>query len=216
MKNIIRVLDRPVQVLDIAEGWAFPDPRSLLKNPEKSYRAWKLSNLSSYQIGQDEVLVFMGGERDYSKPEIEEEVELSRFEVKGYGPHLHRIVYQTPPESPLRAGVTVNVSGWSSFPPHGFERDGKHPAGFMEIFYFMIAKDSDHWEGPAQGILLSGTFGRPWVRIVRDGLSLIIYPGLHAVTAMPGCKIGYIWAYTADELPDKTIDGKAGRYREDV
>jgi len=216
MEPTILVYDKPVLARDIQEGWLFRNPRALLGDPREEVKVQHMRGLSSYQLTEGDVLAFIPGPgKTRGAGEISEPVSLRRFEVSGYGDHLRRIVFQAPKIGSLRAGITVNISGWSSFPPHWFERGRAWPEGFSEVFYFMIKREMDHWEGPPLGLLISGTFASPWVRIVRDGLSLIIYPGLHAVTAMPGCKIGYVWAYTAKEVPEKEINERKGRYGED-
>ena len=164
-------------------------------------------------VRENDVLAFL--EKPFSgKPRISPEFMVNPKYVNGYGPHLSRVVYQAPPEvlDGFRAGLTINLSGWSSFPPHHFERNGKWPEGFEEKFLFFLDY-SENWLDEPIGFLLSS--GNGAIEKVRDGQVLRIRPGLHAVTAAPGCYIRYVWAYTAKELPEKPIDEGTGRYAED-
>lgn len=141
------------------------------------------------------------------------------FCVNGYGRQLERVVWQAPPLCQLRLGFTINLAAWSSYPPHGFERNLR-PRGFEEAFHFLIDHDPDaariaHYLQPT-GLLLHTDRKGLQARLVHDGETLPIQPGLHAVAACPGCRIGYVWAYTAEALPEKTIDDDTGRYLEDA
>jgi hypothetical protein len=131
-----------------------------------------------------------------------------------YGPNSARIVYQGPDFGTARFGYTRNVSGWSSFPPHGFERGStKELKDFSEQFMFCAVHNQwgQYWPLPPGGYLIS-KIGTP--RLVFDGLTFQIKPGLHAVIAAPGCELGYIWAYTCSVAIKKEI--RDGKYLEDT
>lgn len=128
-----------------------------------------------------------------------------------YGENSRRWVYPGPSWPTTGFGFTVNQSGWSSYPPHGFERGGRPPRGFQEVFFFLVRREDPWWMGPACGYLVRSPTK---FEMVFDQEPVRISPGLHAVAAAPGCRLGYLWAYHAEEpIVKEIVDG---RYVEDA
>lgn len=140
-----------------------------------------------------------------------EEIPLHRRFVD-YGPNSRRFVYQGPDWGRMRFGVTLNLSGWSSFPPHGFERVAKRiPEGFTEkFFFFAICRQPGFWPRQMRGLLAQGN----GFTEIYDEICYTITPGIHAVVAAPGCELGYVWAYSSDRPIVKEI--RDGKYLEDL
>lgn len=94
------------------------------------------------------------------------------------------------PAKKLRCGETVNRrGGWSSWPPHSFDKDPENDKHFQEFFYYF----TDPRDGLAYQVLNT--------EIVRvdSGRKLEIPLGYHPVVAGPGVKLMYVWFYVSPE-----------------
>lgn len=99
----------------------------------------------------------------------------------------------------LRVGETVNRrGGWSSWPPHSFDRDPANVSRFEERFYcFTDPKDGDAYL-VRKGVFRNGNEINDIERI-KSGVCIDIPLGYHPIVAGPGTRLMYFWAYVSPE-----------------
>lgn len=103
------------------------------------------------------------------------------------------------PAERLRVGETVNRrGGWSSWPPHSFDRDPANVSKFEEFFYcFTDPKDGDAYL-VRKGIFRHGGRIDDFERI-ESGRCIDIPLGYHPIVAGPGTRLMYVWFYVSPE-----------------
>ena len=101
-------------------------------------------------------------------------------EILGHDGYSHR----------LRVGETVNRrGGWSSWPPHSFDKDPANASKFEEVFYYFT--------DPKDGVAFQVQGNK--IEPVLTGTEREIELGYHPVVGAPGVKLLYVWFYLSPE-----------------
>lgn len=113
-----------------------------------------------------------------------------KFDTGGPGStrHLNMLLAKNIEASRLIAGLTHSDAGnWTSWPPH------EHAKILEEIYVYV---DMPH---PAFGIQMvyNDTEYPELVTVVREGDAVLIPNGFHPNVAIPGHRIGFLWAMAA-------------------
>ena len=95
----------------------------------------------------------------------------------------------------LRLGETINPpGGWSSYPPHSFDRDPALAADFEEVFLYVTNPRGGFGLQPRRGLLCDGSQIDDVVR-VGSGDYAILPLGEHPIAAGPDNQLWYAWYY---------------------
>lgn len=103
------------------------------------------------------------------------------------------------PSQRLRVGETVNRrGGWSSWPPHSFDKDPANASKFEERFYcFTDPKDGDAYL-VRRGVFRGGS-DIDVIERIESGKCIDVPLGYHPIVAGPGTRLCYFWAYVSPE-----------------
>jgi 5-deoxy-glucuronate isomerase len=96
------------------------------------------------------------------------------------------------PSKHLRCGETINVlGGWSSYPPHRFDKDKSEARDFQEVFYIFT--------DPKDGYAIMRRNGE--LVELHSGDKVDVPLGEHPIVAGPGVRLFYAWFFVgADKL----------------
>lgn len=105
------------------------------------------------------------------------------------------------PSKHIRCGETINeIGGWSSWPPHSFDKNPENAAKFEEVFYVFT--------DPKDGYAIIRKNGK--LEELRSGDRTEVPLGEHPIVAGPGVRMMYVWFYVSP------VDKHYAKWAEDL